>query len=153
MTLDLRVIKKSGWQILNYSDKRKVVEAKDGTKSWSNKKDANKAKDILIAAVATKKVILSDRYKFKEEYLKFATNKLEIARDKTVRLSPASVQGYVSIIIFIYMIVFQIFILIKLMVKFWKNLLKRLKQLNTIALLVILFGTKLRILSIKLKHF
>ena len=43
--------------MLNYSDKRKVVEVKDGTKSWSNKKDANKAKDILIAAVATKKPI------------------------------------------------------------------------------------------------
>ena len=96
MTLDLRVIKKSGWQILNYSDKRKVVEAKDGTKSWSNKKDANKAKDILIAAVATKKVILSDRYKFKEEYLKYATNRLESARDKTIRLSPSSIQGYVT---------------------------------------------------------
>jgi len=72
MTIDLRVIKKAGWQILNYSDKRKVVRAIGGNKSWSNRKDALKAKDSLIAAVATKKVILSGRHKFKEEYLKYS---------------------------------------------------------------------------------
>jgi len=96
MTIDLRVIKKAGWQILNYSNNRKVVKAKDGTKSWSNIKEAEKAKDALIAAVATKKVILSDRHKFKEEYLKYATTKLESAEMPGVRLSPASVKGYVS---------------------------------------------------------
>ena len=96
MTIDIRVTKKNGWQILNYSDKRKVVKAKDGTYSWSNKKDAEKAKDILIAAVATKKVIISDRHKFKEEYLKYASNKLEDAKTEGVRLSAASVKGYLS---------------------------------------------------------
>ena len=53
MTIDLKVIKKNGWQILNYSNNRKIVKARDGTKSWSNKKDAEKARDVLIAAVAT----------------------------------------------------------------------------------------------------
>ena len=96
MTIDLRVIKKAGWQILNYSNNRKVVKAKDGTKSWSNQKEAEKAKDALIAAVATKKVILSDRHKFKEEYLKYASMKLESANTEGVRLSAASVKGYVS---------------------------------------------------------
>ena len=96
MTIDLRVIKKAGWQILNYSNNRKVVKAKDGTKSWSNQKEAEKAKNALIAAVATKKVILSDRHKFKEEYLKYASMKLEAANTDGVRLSAASIKGYVS---------------------------------------------------------
>ena len=96
MTIDLRVTKKFGWQILNYSDKRRVVKTRDGTKSWSNKKDAEKAKDALIAAVATKKVIISDRHKFKEEYLKFATWRIKTAEDPTVALTTQSVAGYLS---------------------------------------------------------
>ena len=96
MTIDLRVTKKFGWQILDYSNKRRVVKAKDNTKSWSNRKDAEKARDALIAAVATKKVILSDRHKFKEEYLKYASMKLEAANTDGVRLSAASIKGYVS---------------------------------------------------------
>ena len=48
----------------------------------------------LIADVATKKVIVGDRYKFKAEYQKYAAWKLEVSKDQTVRLSPASVKGY-----------------------------------------------------------
>lgn len=96
MTIDLRIIKKAGWQILNYSDKRKVVKAIDGNKRWSNRKDAEKAKDSLIAAVATKKVILSGRHKFKEEYLKFASMTLERGHTKGTRLTIASARGYLS---------------------------------------------------------
>jgi len=96
MTIDLRVTKKFGWQILDYSNKRRVVKAKDNTKSWSNKKDAEKARDALIAAVATKKVILGDRHKFKEEYLKFASKRLEQGNQEGTKLTKQSVRGYLG---------------------------------------------------------
>ena len=96
MSIDLRVTKKNGWQILDYSNKRKIVRARDNTKSWSNKKDAEKARDALIAAVATKEIIIGDRHKFKEEYLKYASMKLEAANTEGIRLSAASIKGYVS---------------------------------------------------------
>ena len=96
MTIDLRVIKKAGWQILNYSDNRKIVKAKDGTKSWSNKKEAEKARDALIAAVATNEVVIGDRHKFKEEYLKYASMRLEGANIRGARLTAASVRGYLG---------------------------------------------------------
>ena len=96
MTIDLRVIKKAGWQILNYSDNRKIVKAKDGTKSWSNKKEAEKARDALIAAVATNEVVIGDRHKFKEEYLKYASMRLEDANKPGARLTAASVRGYLG---------------------------------------------------------
>ena len=91
MTIDLRVTKKNGWQILDYTNKRKIVRARDNTKSWSNRKDAEKARDALIAAVATKKVILSNSHKFKEEYLKYASMKLEAANTEGIRFSAASI--------------------------------------------------------------
>jgi len=94
--IDLRVINKNGWQILDYSNKRKIVRAKDNTKSWSNRKDAEKARDGLIAAVATKKVIIGNRHKFKEEYLKFACKRLEDANKPGARLTRASVRSYLS---------------------------------------------------------
>tara|TARA_R110000796_G_scaffold54970_2_gene128338 strand:+ start:211 stop:1539 length:1329 start_codon:yes stop_codon:yes gene_type:complete len=96
MTIDLRVTKKFGWQILNYSNNRKIIKAKDGTKSWSNRKDAEKARDALIAAVATKEVIIGDRHKFKEEYLKYASKRLEDANKPGARLTAASVRGYLG---------------------------------------------------------
>ena len=96
MTIDLRVTKKFGWQILDYSNKRKIVRAKDNTKSWSNRKDAEKARDALIAAVATKEVIIGDRHKFKEEYLKFASMRLEQGNTEGTRLTKASARGYLS---------------------------------------------------------
>ena len=96
MTIDLRVTKKFGWQILNYSDNRKIVKAKDGTKSWSNKKEAEKARDALIAAVATNEVVIGDRHKFKEEYLKYASMRLEDANKPGARLTAASVRGYLG---------------------------------------------------------
>tara|TARA_R110002072_G_scaffold290006_1_gene457421 strand:+ start:560 stop:1888 length:1329 start_codon:yes stop_codon:yes gene_type:complete len=96
MSIDLRVTKKNGWQILDYSNKRKIVRARDNTKSWSNRKDAEKARDALIAAVATKKVILSDRHKFKEEYLKYASMRLEQGDTEGTRLTKASTRGYLS---------------------------------------------------------
>ena len=96
MTIDLRVIKKAGWQILNYSDNRKIVKAKDGTKSWSNKKEAEKARDALIAAVATNEVVIGDRHKFKEEYLKYASMRLEQGNTEGTRLTKASARGYLS---------------------------------------------------------
>ena len=87
---DLRISKKRNKHvILNYADKRKQIG-----KGFTNITLARKALKKLIADVATEKVILGDRYKFKEEYLKYATWKLEKSQDTTVRLSPASVKGY-----------------------------------------------------------
>ena len=96
MTIDLRVTKKNGWQILDYLNKRKIVRARDNTKSWSNRKDAEKARDVLIAAVATKEVIIGDRHKFKEEYLKYATKRLYDANKPGTRLAVASVRNYLG---------------------------------------------------------
>jgi len=96
MTIDLRVTKKFGWQILDYSNNRKIVRARDNAKSWSNKKDAEKARDVLIAAVATKKVVLGNRHKFKEEYLKFASMRLEQGNQEGTKLTKQSVRGYLG---------------------------------------------------------
>ena len=96
MSIDLRVTKKNGWQILDYLNNRKIVRARDNTKSWSNKKDAEKARDALIAAVATNEVILGDRHKFKEEYFKFASMRLEQGNTKGIRLTKQSARGYLG---------------------------------------------------------
>jgi integrase len=87
---DLRISKKRNkYVILNYSDNRKQIG-----KGVTNKTEAKQLLTQLIADVATKKVIVSDRYKFKEEYLKYSNWRLGIAEDKTRRLSKGSIQGY-----------------------------------------------------------
>lgn len=98
---DLRVVPKyKGYVVLRYTkdneDKihRHTLVMPDGTKKWSNKSAALKAKDELIALIAKKKVIVADRHKFKVEYEKYALNKLAAAEDPTIRLSLASVKGY-----------------------------------------------------------
>jgi len=94
--IDLRVINKNGWQILDFSNKRKVVRAKDNNKSWSNRKDAEKARDALIAAVATNEVIIGDRHKFKEEYFKFASMRFKQGSTEGIRLTKQSARSYLG---------------------------------------------------------
>ena len=98
---DLRVVPKyKGYVVLRYTKDnegkihRHTLVMPDGTKKWSNKSAALKAKDELIALIAKKKVIVADRHKFKVEYEKYALNKLAAAEDPTIRLSLASVKGY-----------------------------------------------------------
>ena len=89
---DLRISKKRNkYVILNYSDNRKQIG-----KGVTNKTDANILLKQLIADVATKKVVITNRFKFKDEYKRYAENRLAAAEDQTVRLSKASIKGYES---------------------------------------------------------
>jgi len=98
MTNKIRVQKKSKnkYVIQDFSQNRKQITCKDGNKKWTSRSAANTALRKLIADVATKKVIIDDRYKFKDEYKKYAENRLTLAEDQTVRLSKASIKGYES---------------------------------------------------------
>jgi integrase len=87
---DLRISKKRNkYVILNYSDNRKQIG-----KGVTNKTDANILLKQLIADVATKKVVITNRFKFKDEYKRYAENRLKLAEDQTVRLSKASIKYY-----------------------------------------------------------
>jgi len=87
---DLRISKKRNkYVILNYSDNRKQIG-----KGVTNKTEAKQLLTQLITDVATKKVVVSNRYKFKDEYKKYAEQRLLSAEDKTVRLSKASIRSF-----------------------------------------------------------
>jgi len=98
LTNKLSVQKKSKnkYVIQDFNQNRKQITCKDGSKKWSSRTAAELALKALIADVATNKVVISNRHKFKEEYLKYASTKLESANTEGVRLSAASVKGYVS---------------------------------------------------------
>jgi len=50
----------------------------------------------LIADVATEEVVIGNRYKFKDEYKKYAESRIVQAEDSSVRLTLASVKSYES---------------------------------------------------------
>ena len=82
---------KNKYVIQDFNRNRKQITCKDGTKKWTSRTSAEVALKALIADVATKKVIISDRHKFKEEYKKFASWRLKISEDETVALTTQSV--------------------------------------------------------------
>ena len=96
--IDLRVSKKSKdkFVILDFNQNRKQITCKDGSKKWTSKSAAQVALKVLIANVATKKVIITNRHNFKEEYLKFASKRLDDANKPGARLTRASVRSYLS---------------------------------------------------------
>ena len=98
LTSNLRVSKKSKdkFVILDYNQNRKQITCKDGSKKWSSRTAAETALKALIADVATNKVVISNRHKFKEEYLKYASMRLNDANKPGARLTVASVRGYLS---------------------------------------------------------
>ena len=76
-----------------------VQDMDDGRKQYGayrSKSAANAALKKLIEDVATDKVIVGDRYKFKEEYKKYAETRIASANDPSVRLTLASVKAYES---------------------------------------------------------
>ena len=98
LTSNLRVSKKSKdkFVILDYNQKRKQITCKDGSKKWSSRTAAETALKALIADVATNEVIISNRHKFKEEYLKYASMRLRQGDTEGTRLTKASARGYLS---------------------------------------------------------
>ena len=98
LTSNLRVSKKSKnkFVILDYNQKRKVITCKGGFKKWSSRTAAEAALKALIADVATNEVIIGDRHKFKEEYFKFASMRLEQGNTKGIRLTKQSARGYLG---------------------------------------------------------
>ena len=90
--MDLKVYpKRKKFVIQDMDNKRKQIG-----KGYKSPTAANNALKKLIADVATKKVVLSDRYNFKDEYKKYAEEKLRSAEDDTVQQSKASIRSYES---------------------------------------------------------
>ena len=98
LTDKLSVQKKSKnkYVIQDFNQNRKQITCKDGSKKWTSKSAAQVALKVLIANVATKKVIITNRHNFKEEYLKFASKRLDDANKPGARLTRASVRSYLS---------------------------------------------------------
>lgn len=90
--MDLRVYPKNKkFVVQDMENNRKQIG-----KPYQSKSAAHAALKKLIADVATKKVVLSDRYNFKDEYKKYAEEKLRSAEDDTVQQSKASIRSYES---------------------------------------------------------
>ena len=90
--MDLRVYSKRDTFIIQDMDNGR----KQHGKPYKSQSAAKAALKILIANVATKKVVIDDRHKFKEEYKKYAETRVAQATDPSVRLTLASVKGYES---------------------------------------------------------
>jgi|TARA_R100001530_G_scaffold14559_2_gene13092 integrase len=77
-----------------------VQDMDDGRKqhgpAYKSKSAANAALKKLVADVATKRVVVGDRYKFKDEFKRYADERLKSAEDPTVALSKASIRSYES---------------------------------------------------------
>ena len=63
---------------------------------YKSKSAANAAVKKLIADVATEEVVVGNRYKFKDEYKKYAASRIVQAEDSSVRLTLASIKSYES---------------------------------------------------------
>ena len=63
-------------------------------KPYLNKTAANVALKKLIGDVATGKVVVGDRYKFKDEFKRFGELKLKQADDLSVRLTKEGIRAY-----------------------------------------------------------
>jgi len=90
--MDLRVYPKNGkFVIQNMDNNRRQIG-----RCYQSKTAANAACKKLYADVATKKVVVGDRYKFKDEFKRYADERLKSAEDETVALSKASIRSYES---------------------------------------------------------
>jgi len=90
--MDLRVYPKNKkFVVQDMENNRKQIG-----KPYRFKTAANNALKKLIGDVATKKVIVGTRYKFKNEFKRFAKLKLEQADDPSVLLSKEGVMAYDS---------------------------------------------------------
>jgi integrase len=90
--MDLRVYPKhKKFVVQDMQNNRKQIG-----KAYQSKSAANAACKKLYADVATKKVVISDRYNFKDEFKKYADEKLRSAEDITVAASKASIRSYES---------------------------------------------------------
>jgi|TARA_Y100000296_G_scaffold2608_1_gene3705 integrase len=91
--MDLRVYPKNKkFVVQDMENNRKQIG-----KPYQSKSAANAACRKLITDVATDKVVINGRYKFKEEYKKYAKAKLESAEKPDVRLSIEGVRAYESL--------------------------------------------------------
>ena len=90
--MDPRIYPKNGKLVIQDMD--------DGRKqygpAYKSKSAANAALKKLIADVATEEVVVGSRYKFKDEYKKYAESRIVQAEDPSVRLTLASVKSYES---------------------------------------------------------
>lgn len=92
MSNNLRVIKRrKTFVILDYDNNRKQIG--EAHKNITNAKLAYRK---LIADVATKKVVITDRYKFKDEFKKYADEKLASTEDGSNAICKASVRCFES---------------------------------------------------------
>ena len=90
--MDLRVYPKhKKFVVQDMENNRKQIG-----KAYQSKSAANAACKKLYADVATKKVVISDRYNFKDEFKKYAEEKLRSAEDITVAATKASIRSYES---------------------------------------------------------
>ena len=88
--MNLRVYPKNKKHVIQDMDnKRKQVG-----KPYPSKTAANVALKKLIGDIATGKVVVGDRYKFKDEFKRFGELKLRQADDPSVRLSKEGVRAY-----------------------------------------------------------
>ena len=90
--MDLRVYPKhKKFVVQDMENNRKQIG-----KAYQSKSAANAACKKLYADVATKRVVISDRYNFKDEFKKYADEKLRSAEDITVAASKASIRSFES---------------------------------------------------------
>ena len=90
--MDLRVYPKNNkFVIQDMDDGRKQYG-----KPYKSQSAAKTALKKLIADVATEEVVVGNRYKFKDEYKKYAESRIVQAEDSSVRLTLASVKSYES---------------------------------------------------------
>ena len=90
--MDLRVYPKNKKFVIQDMDNGR----KQHGPAYQSKSAANAALKKLIADVATKKVVVGDRIVFKDEFKKYADERLRSSEDPTVALSKASIRSYES---------------------------------------------------------
>jgi integrase len=90
--MDLRVYPKNNKFVIQDMDGGR----KQYGRPYKSKSAANTALKKLITDVATEEVVVGNRYKFKDEYKKYAESRIVQAEDPSVRLTLASVKSYES---------------------------------------------------------
>ena len=95
---DLRITKRiSGFVIQDYDNGRKQIRDNNHKKlSFANKKDAKAAVKELMALELKGIVKLGDRHKFKDKFLEFGLDRMEIASDEDTALTKQGMRGYLS---------------------------------------------------------
>ena len=95
---DLRITKRiSGFVIQDYANGRKQVRDLNHKKlTYTNKKDAKAAVKELMALELKGIVKLGHRHKFKDKFLEFGLDRMEIASNEDTALTKQGMRGYLS---------------------------------------------------------